>query len=444
MVEDYVPDRLEFDLASPTGRIAQDRAGRRSPSTAAISTARRPPISTLEGEVVISAAKERPGFAGYQFGLDRRGRSTTDAPAAGGPAADRRQGQGDASPSALDKMPAATRPLEAQVIVRLAESGGRAVERKLTLPVTPRGRHDRREAAVLRQARSARARRRASTSSWSRPTARRSPRSGLRYELLQDRDAAISGTAATATGTTSRSSRPAAIADGRLDVAADRPAASRAGAVGPLSARSLDRRAGRADHVDRVRRRLLRRSHAPTRRTCSEIALDKPEYRPGETMTVAVTARTAGRVTLNVVGDRLITTDDPGRAGRAPRASALAVGQDWGSGAYVVATLRRPLDAARSRMPGPRHRRAMVLGRPQGARTLALDMKLPHADAAEHDAARADQGRRAQCRAKRRASSSPRSTSASSISPTTSRRRRTTIISASAGCPPRSATSTAS
>ncbi len=43
-----------------------------------------------------------------------------------------------------------------------------------------------------------------------------------------------------------------------------------------------------------------------------EIALDKPEYRPGETMTVAVTARTAGRVTLNVIGDRLIssTTQD--------------------------------------------------------------------------------------------------------------------------------------
>jgi uncharacterized protein YfaS (alpha-2-macroglobulin family) len=34
-------------------------------------------------------------------------------------------------------VPATTRPLEAQVVVRLAEPGGRAVERKLTLPVVP-------------------------------------------------------------------------------------------------------------------------------------------------------------------------------------------------------------------------------------------------------------------------------------------------------------------
>ena len=39
-----------------------------------------------------------------------------------------------------------------------------------------------------------------------------------------------------------------------------------------------------------------------------QIALDKAEYRPGDTMTVAVTARSAGRVTLNVVGDRLLAS----------------------------------------------------------------------------------------------------------------------------------------
>ncbi len=36
-----------------------------------------------------------------------------------------------------------------------------------------------------------------------------------------------------------------------------------------------------------------------------EIALDKPDYKPGETMNVAVTARTAGQVTLNVFTDKL-------------------------------------------------------------------------------------------------------------------------------------------
>ncbi len=30
----------------------------------------------------------------------------------------------------------------------------------------------------------------------------------------------------------------------------------------------------------------------------------------------------------------------------------VQVGKDWGTGAYVVATLRRPLDAPAQRMPG--------------------------------------------------------------------------------------------
>ena len=38
----------------------------------------------------------------------------------------------------LDKPPTSSHPLEAQIAVRMAEPGGRAVERKITLPVTPR------------------------------------------------------------------------------------------------------------------------------------------------------------------------------------------------------------------------------------------------------------------------------------------------------------------
>ena len=61
-----------------------------------------------------------------------------------------------------------------------------------------------------------------------------------------------------------------------------------------------------------------------------EIALDKPEYAAGDTMTVAVTARTAGKVTLNVVGDRLIhtvTQDVPAGTARL----RVPVGNDWGA-----------------------------------------------------------------------------------------------------------------
>ena len=54
----------------------------------------------------------------------------------------------------------------------------------------------------------------------------------------------------------------------------------------------------------------------------------------------------------------------------------LSVGRDWGNGAYVVATLRRPLDAAAKRMPG-RAIGVQWFSIDRKARTLALDLELP-------------------------------------------------------------------
>ena len=72
----------------------------------------------------------------------------------------------------------------------------------------------------------------------------------------------------------------------------------------------------------------------------------------------------------------------------------LPVGSDWGTGAYVVATLRRPLDAAAQRMPG-RAIGVQWFSIDRKAHTLALDMKLPALMRPNSDAARAGQDRRA-------------------------------------------------
>ena len=74
------------------------------------------------------------------------------------------------------------------------------------------------------------------------------------------------------------------------------------------------------------------------------MALDKPDYKSGDTLNVAVTARTAGRLTINVFTDRLVATQSQDVKAGTARVS-LTVGRDWGAGAYMVATLRRPLDA---------------------------------------------------------------------------------------------------
>src|SRR5262249_11873475 len=89
------------------------------------------------GEVVVSRASERAGFTKYQFGLADEEVETTRQPLDSLPETD---ADGKARFSVtLEKQPATTRPLQAQVVVRMAEPGGRAVERKLTLPVIPGG-----------------------------------------------------------------------------------------------------------------------------------------------------------------------------------------------------------------------------------------------------------------------------------------------------------------
>src|SRR5262249_13178869 len=95
------------------------------------------PASELEteGEVVIKPTEERPGFPRYRFGLADEEIETTRTPLDEIPDTDK---AGKAKfKVTLDKQPAATRPLEAQIIVRLSETGGRAVERKIVLPVAP-------------------------------------------------------------------------------------------------------------------------------------------------------------------------------------------------------------------------------------------------------------------------------------------------------------------
>ena len=89
----------------------------------------------LDGEVVVKPASERPNFPRYQFGLSDEDVEISRQPLENLPETD---ADGKARFSlTLDKQPVTTRPLEAQVTVRMNEPGGRAVERKLVLPVTP-------------------------------------------------------------------------------------------------------------------------------------------------------------------------------------------------------------------------------------------------------------------------------------------------------------------
>jgi uncharacterized protein YfaS (alpha-2-macroglobulin family) len=370
LVEDYVPDRIEFDLTSPTGHISQKVPAKVNVAGRFLYGAPAANLD-LEGEVTISAAKERAGFAGYQFGMADEDVDTVQQTLENLPNTD---GTGKASfPVQLDKLPPSGRPLEAQVVVRMAEPGGRAVERKLTLPVTPSA-----NMIGIKPLFSGRSLADGANANFDvvmvAPDGAATTQRGLHYELLRiethyqfyKRDGSwnyepvkttkrvADGTIDTTLDKAARISLPVNFGRYRLEVSTADP-------NGPLTSISFD--AGfyvdaNADTPDML-----------------EVALDKGDYAAGDTMTVAVTARTAGRLTLNVVGDRLLATQTI-EVPQGVTQVKLPVGNDWTTGAYLVATLRRPLDAPAQRMPG-RAIGVQWFSVDRGAKTLSVDLKPP-------------------------------------------------------------------
>ncbi|MGB6997290.1 MAG: MG2 domain-containing protein, partial [Pseudolabrys sp.] len=370
MVEDYVPDRIEFDLASSAKGITRTAPAQLRVEGHFLYGA---PASNLElsGQVSISAARELPGFPGYAFGLfdddvTAIRQELDDLPStdAAGKAA---------FPVKLDEVPASGRPLEAQITVSMAESGGRAVERKLTLPVTP-------DAAMLgvKPAFSGRSLADGANADFDvvmvGPEGKPLSKSGLRYDLLKV-ESSYQWYRQNGQWEYEPVKRTERVANGTVDVAADKPARvsvpvkwgryrleiSTGEPNGPVTSLSFD--AG-----------FYAESNADTP-DLLEVALDKSDYKPGDTLNVAVTARAAGRLTVNVFTDRLVASQSQDVKAGAARVS-LSVGRDWGTGAYMVATLRRPLDAAAQRMPG-RAIGVQWFSIDKAAHTLALDMKLP-------------------------------------------------------------------
>ncbi|HKM88283.1 MAG TPA: alpha-2-macroglobulin [Xanthobacteraceae bacterium] len=370
LVEDYVPDRIEFDLSSPSGTVSQK-------TSATIDVAGRflygAPAANLdlEGDMTIDVAKQRSGFAGYQFGLADEDVEAVQQPLDDLPTTD---DAGKASFSvAIDKLPSSTHPLEAQIAMRMAEPGGRAVEHNLTLPVTASG-----NMIGVKPLFSGRSLADGASAAFDvvvvAPNGAAVAQSGLHYELLRiethyqfyKRDGdwhfepvktttrVADGTIDTTLDQAGHIALPVNFGRYQLDVSTPEPN----GAVTSVTFDAGWYVEASADTPDML-----------------ETALDKSEYRPGDTMTVAVTARSVGRLTLNVVGDRLLasqTTDvKPGVA-----QVKVPVGADWGTGAYIVATLHRSLDEPAQRMPS-RSIGVQWFSIGRAAKTLTLDMKAP-------------------------------------------------------------------
>ncbi|MCA1499093.1 MULTISPECIES: alpha-2-macroglobulin [unclassified Bradyrhizobium] len=371
MVEDYVPDRIEFDLSAKDKLIKANAPVELKADGHFLYGAPASGLQ-LEGDMLIAPAAERPGFAGYKFGVDdEESTSNERTPLENLPEAD---AHGVATfPVTLDKQPASTRPQEAQIFVRMVETGGRAVERMIVLPVAPATAQigikplfgdknvtegDKAEFDVV----------------FVSPEGEKLRRDGLRYELLkiESRYQWYRQNNYWEYEPVKSTSR---VADGDVTVTVDKP--TRLSLTPEPGRYRLDVKSNEADGpVTSVQFDVGWYSDGSADTPdLLETSIDKPQYASGDTMTVSVNVRSAGKLTINVLGERLLTTQTIDvKEGTAQ--VKLPIGKDWGTGAYVVATLRRPLDAAAQRMPG----RAIGLkwfGIDKQARTLQVKLSPP-------------------------------------------------------------------
>src|SRR5581483_8790881 len=359
LVEDFVPERLELKLEPAVRALVPDEPG-------TINLAGRylygPPAAGLavEGEIAVRLAKgDLPGFPGYRFGLADDQVSPVRKPLEALPATD---AEGKAQIAVrLPALPNTLRPLEADVILKLRESGGRTIERTVTLPVDPHaarigikplfannqvreGEPGRFEVILV--------------GADGRPAEAK----GLKWELKRlearwqwySRDGSwnfepVTHTRRIATGTADASAGTPARIEANVDWGRYRLEVSTADGSDAMS--SLVFTAGYfADEA----------ADSPE---VLDVALDKPSYGPGETARLKIATRMAGRAFVTVLGGAGLAStrevDLPAGGGEVP----IRVEDSWSPGAYVTVMHYRPMDEGAKRMPS----------RALGLRWLAVD-----------------------------------------------------------------------
>lgn len=347
LVEDFAPDRIEFDLTSAAQEIATGEAASIDVDGRFLYGAPATGLS-LEGEIRISTTRELDGFPGYQFGLaDEEAEEETRIPLENLPLlGEDGKARFDVR---VDALPASTQLLAAQVVVRMREGSGRAVERSVDLAIQAEspviGIDPQFEDGQVREN---------STAAFNviavGPSGERRDLAGLAWSLVKIerqyqwyREGAgwnyepVEFTSAVADGTIDASATAEAQISMLVEWGRYRLEVSSADAAGPAS--SVDFEVG---------------WHVETASTETpdglEIALDKESYAAGETAKLQVSPRFAGELLITVGADRLLGV----QMASVPQGGAvidLPVGNGWGAGAYVTATLYRPGAARESRMP---------------------------------------------------------------------------------------------
>lgn len=347
LVEDFVPDRIEFDLASTSQHVALGTPASVQVDGRYLYGAPAAGLA-IEAEINLSTTRERHGWRGYNFGLaeeklerfNRIPLSNLPVLAADGSA------RFDVS---LNELPATTRPLSAGVVVRMREAGGRAVERRIELPIQPGGtmigiRPEFDDGQVAE----------GSTAGFQivavDEAGKQRELSGAKWTLIK-LERRYQWYRTTYSWNYEPIELTTVIAEGEIDLKPGQPvqvAQSVDWGRYRLEVTGVDE-GGPASSVEFYAGWYVEASSTETP-DALEIALDKPVYAPGDTARLKISPRFAGEVLIAVGSERLLATH---RASVPAGGSTIEipVSTDWGAGSYVTATLFRAGDSKKSRLP---------------------------------------------------------------------------------------------
>jgi len=347
LVEDFVPQRIELAATTAAKAIGPDAPAKIALDARYLYGAPAAELG-VEGDVIVKPAENGlAGFPGYRFGL-------ADDPATPvrRPLLDllRTDAKGKATVTVgLPDVEPSTKPQVADIVLRVREPGGRAVETTVTLPVVaggdrigvkplfPDDRIGEGGTAAFEVIAVDGAGRRAALAgaAWELLKVERRfqwyARDGSwNYQVVESTSRVASGTFDLGTAAPAKIEAPVDWGTFRLEVTAD---------AAPNAATSVAFAAGWAS--------VGAGAETPD---LLEVSLDKPGYAPGETAQVRLVPQFAGTALLTVVGDGIVdmkTVDVPAGGATVP----LTVTDAWMPGAYVTATLYRPMDVAAGRMP---------------------------------------------------------------------------------------------
>ncbi|WP_312869787.1 alpha-2-macroglobulin family protein [Jiella pacifica] len=345
LVEDFEPEKIDFEIAT-----AADALDPTAPPSVAVDARYLFGASAgdleVNGEAVLTASAGIAAYPGYSFGLSSDEVTATRQPF--DTARTDADGKAELSLAAFEP-PVTTRPLSAELQLRIVDASGKPVERTKDLPVAgsnqrigvkprsdgsvPEGSEAGFDVVALDAA------------------GERIAASGLEWQLKKVR-VDFQWYQSSGSWNYEPVKTASRVASGTLDVGQSEPAAlslpvewgeyelsvvDPSGAAVPAS---LSFEAGwyvSATSLDTP--------------DVAQVSLDKPTYKVGETAKVKIEPRFAGKAEIFVMDERIIarkTADIPAEGGTVD----LSVTRDWGPGAYVAAVVYRPMDLGAKRMPG--------------------------------------------------------------------------------------------